>query len=271
MTTNNDASWNDIQGIFQDLASKTSASLSLLHEKLEKTERQSENHLKEVQAELYKALQEVSTWKQEINKLSSENYSTSKDLVNAKEVIDQLFYAVQLLTRGLRSLRIKAKELKIQKEFLSNQNRALESIHKEIFELVKLMVPQLKALDPSPKRVTFRGKKVSCCHFKAAVIAVVAARRVAKRAGIGYGKAFFLGKEKMAIAPKKSIQHIRDIPQLPNPSSEFYEAEGLNILLNHFDPPSLLEDQLHSRSLLYGLNLGLREFEYWLKKVLVNH
>jgi hypothetical protein len=54
---------------------------------------------------------------------------------------------------------------------------------------------------------------------------------------------------------------------LPSPISLSAEVEGLLSLINHFDPSTELEDRLSSKSLLYALDLGLKDWTYRLESV----
>ena len=49
--------------------------------------------------------------------------------------------------------------------------------------------------------------------------------------------------------------------------TETAEAEGFLMLLNHFDPTTELEDRLYSRNLVYGLEMGRRNFAHYTETV----
>jgi hypothetical protein len=60
-------------------------------------------------------------FKLENKKLNMTVESLSNDLTHAKADIEQLFYGIQLLIRGLRPFRVKVKDLLMQKAFLYRQ------------------------------------------------------------------------------------------------------------------------------------------------------
>lgn len=101
-------------------------------------------------------------------------------------------------------------------------------------------------------------------------IAVIAANRLLKflRDGkVGTVMRVGSGKEKVCLAPKEVAEKVKDIPRLPEIHTATSEAEGLSILINHFDPIHHLEDQLYSKSMIYGLEIGLRDFTHHLEHV----
>lgn len=76
---------------------------------------------KETGNEMSKVVQENLQVKLDNKRLAMANDTLSQDLNHAKEDIEQLFYAVQLLIRGLRPYRVKLKDLLAQKLFLARQ------------------------------------------------------------------------------------------------------------------------------------------------------
>jgi hypothetical protein len=76
-----------------------------------------------------------------------------------------------------------------------------------------------------------------------------------------------VGRDKVLLAPKDIVSMVKDIPSLPRPVTHSQEAEGFLMLINHFDPPNDLESKLYSRSMIYGLEIGQREFTHHLESV----
>src|SRR5690349_6676501 len=71
------------------------------------------------------------------NKKSNLNASQiSNDLTRARDDIEQLFYAVQLLVRGLRPLRVRVRDLQSQKQFLTRQLSIVEISNKELRDAI---------------------------------------------------------------------------------------------------------------------------------------
>jgi hypothetical protein len=74
------------------------------------------------------------------------------------------------------------------------------------------------------------------------------------------------GSTRVNLAPREITQNIRDIPSLPTPMTETAEAEGFLMLINHFDSTEL-EERLYSRNLVYGLEMGRRNFAHQVETV----
>jgi hypothetical protein len=121
-------------------------------------------------------MQENVDAKVETKKVMMNQQITSNEFENAKRDIEQLFYAIQLLIRGLRPYRVKISDLMFQKELLKQQVATLEEWRTQVYEIVKSLAidSHLIPTDESPRRpATFRGTKTyetklkgffSCCN-----------------------------------------------------------------------------------------------------------
>src|SRR4051812_21966574 len=104
------------------------SSTSLLEEKLKSLEHEykdtssvMENQMKQSQSELFQLAEEIQGARSEVKKLSADNFKLSKEASSSKEQIEQLYYALQLMIRGLRTYRVKLRDISAQKTFLLKQ------------------------------------------------------------------------------------------------------------------------------------------------------
>lgn len=149
------------------------------------------------------------------------------DLSRAREDVEQLFYAVQLLIRGMRPLRVRNKELASQKLFLLDQLEQAETLRKEVIILYFLvissriiddllilqlhnavfnMAPDHKVVH---KPVTFKGEiytlVITILMDIVAAIAILARNRLIKMSKQGglAGQTVSVGREKIILATRQ--------------------------------------------------------------------
>ena len=103
-------------------------------------------------------MQENLQVKLENKKLALSATDSSNDLTHAKEDIEQLFYATQLLIRGLRPFRVRIRDLLVQKQYLTKQVSLLETAQKQIFDAVRNATKD-ETVKPVRHRTSFRGNQ----------------------------------------------------------------------------------------------------------------
>ncbi|PRP85786.1 hypothetical protein PROFUN_05978 [Planoprotostelium fungivorum] len=176
---------------------------------------------------------------EQVEHLTNDLHLMESDMKRARDDVEQLFYAVQLLMRGLRPIRVKNAELIAQKKFLMEQLELIEHLQKRVHDEI---------FDMSPDHRVKKGR----ITIRVAGIAILARNRLVRisKSGGYKGRTTIVEGDRVSLASPKLVRHIEVMPSLPASDDPQIEAENFVTLMNHFDPVRQLEDDLFTSDLL---------------------
>jgi hypothetical protein len=227
----------DLEAFLQDRVSK----LSLVQDMLL-------GDLHEVKSVLSDREKEYQLLLEEYQQKTEQLEESEKFVSESRSEITKCTHAASVLMRALRAQRIRNRDLCHQKQFLQSQWQKFQHLKSELISLF------------NPKSLEYSTNIISSRHvsFRAVGFAVMAIRRF-----------FQCGKKSLVGRPPKSL--VKSALNL-SPGGRFLSTSAIVSLLGntsendhdvlaalvlHFDPPSALEDKLHSGNLFVLLSKSI--------------
>lgn len=194
-----------------------------------------------MEKELTETKVQSSEYSLEAKKYSMACEVLKKDVKQLQSDKEKLYGCVRLLARGIRPLKEKIQDYRLQKRLTVSQLKYKETQLKELQATIVSLA--------SPYYSSSAGKAKT--SLRAAVIAVMAFNRLCKMANPSVKRSFVnFGSEKLALVPTSQISTRQDI----HLSVKEGEASFFSQLCTQLD--SLVDESAHNPYLLYSLQKG---------------